>query len=116
MNDSEKIELLKSKGLTENEIDQVLSTTIINSEQPDIWSHLIKEVKSVLSDFIRSKYKHDSTGQWLFVGLVTIILVCVSLLSFSKILTSEATATLLASVIGYSVGKYQQKINGNSSE
>ena len=110
MTKQEKIDLLNEKGFSKIEIDN-----IINDSDFD-WYEFSKDIKELVKTFISAKFKHDATGQWIFVLLVGLLTASVSILGWLKILDTVGTSTLLASIIGYSVGKLQQKIGSKSSE
>ena len=106
-----------NKKKTEEQNKPIDKEALKISKQFELFEHISDTVTDSIKEFVRAKYSQDNKGQLYFFIIVLFIITAIGVLAYFDKLSSELTGTLLASIIGYAVGKYGQiKNNGKSDE
>jgi len=74
----------------------------------------IFELSSIIKHYISVKHRQDYTGIIVNACIVAVVIGCITTLALFGVLESSVTGALLASVIGYTVGRSQNASSKNS--
>jgi hypothetical protein len=74
----------------------------------------IEKLLTIIEGYIQIKYKHDHKGLWIFAGLVVAILGTIITLACLNKINEASIGTILGSIIGYALGKFNNNGNGNN--
>lgn len=67
----------------------------------------IFELSGIIKHYISVKHRQDYTGIIINACIVVVVIGCITALALLHVLESSVTGALLASVIGYTVGRSQ---------
>lgn len=109
----EKDELESKRQLAQSQLEFKKEVTQRQLALIEAISNSIKEISSL---YLSTKHSHNKVGIIVFGSTVGGILVAIVLLSFFGKLSPEVTGTLIASIIGYAIGKFSNVKDGNRGE
>ena len=108
---------LKEKGYTDEQIyelfpqaeTQEAKTQQPPSIDPQIIVSIIANIAGLIDKHLERKHKPDSKRLYVYFGIILLLLAALGFMCYVQYIDKVSASTLLASIIGYSIGQYQKE-------
>ncbi len=95
--------------LTQDECNKNHHIKKLALEQSKITLRIFTELKSIAIRFIEVRHKTDYHGQYIFLILVSLVLIAVLILALSGKIEQNTVGNIISSIVGFSIGKFTEK-------